>query len=104
MLLPMLNSVRVHLLDVFSSIDAGRERMRVQQLSIVESYLAMLSATRDVKVREILLAKAVYAFQLSGDSHVTDALRVQRHQIWERLLEAQRSTASLQSFHPPDQA
>jgi hypothetical protein len=95
--LPELHNVRVHLVDVFQSIDSGRERMRLQQLSIVETYLAMLSATREVKIREMLLAKAVYAFQLSGDSHLTAAMRFQRNRIWERLLEAERSTASIQA-------
>jgi hypothetical protein len=96
MLLPELNSVRFHLVDVFDAIDSGRERMRLQQLAIVETYLAMLSANRDVKIREMLLAKAVYAFQLSADSHLTAVVRFQRNRIWERLLEAQRSTMSMQ--------
>ena len=97
MLLTELNSVRLHLADVFDAIDSGRERMRLQQLAIVETYLAMLSANRDVKIREMLLAKAVYAFQLSGDSHLTATMRVQRNRIWEQLIEAQRSTASIQA-------
>lgn len=97
MLPPVLNSVRFHLFDVFESIDSGRERMRLQQLSIVETYLAMLAATRDVKVREMLLARAVYAFQLSGDSFTTAAIRIQRNLIWEKLLEAQSSSALIRS-------
>jgi hypothetical protein len=97
MLMPGWNDVRMHMIDVLESVDAVRECMRMQQLSIVETYLDLLPTTPDVRVRELLLAKAVYAFQLSADRGVSKVQRAQRDRVWKRLIDAQTRTTTVNS-------
>ena len=97
MRMPGWNGVRMHLIDVLESVDAVRECMRMQQFSIVETYLDLLPTTPDVRVRELLLAKAVYAFQLSADRGVSKVQRAQRDRVWKRLIDAQTRTTTVNS-------